>query len=66
MKQLIYISALGALLLSACSTGRQLSSTMEDDIYYVPGERSLLARDVGFVPSVGKNIPPADDSDTSV
>ena len=26
----------------------------------------LLARDVGFVPSVGKNIPPADDSDTSV
>lgn len=26
----------------------------------------LLARDVGFVPSAGKNIPPADDSDTSV
>ncbi len=26
----------------------------------------LLARDVGFVPSAGKNEPPADDSDTSV
>ncbi len=26
----------------------------------------LLARDVGCVPSVGKNIPPADGSDTSV
>lgn len=26
----------------------------------------LLARDVGFVPSAGKNGPPADDSDTSV
>ena len=46
MKRLIYISALGALLLSACSTGRQLSSTMADDIYYVAGERSLLAGDV--------------------
>lgn len=46
MKQLIYISALSALLLSACSTAQRLSSTMEDDIYYVPGERSLLARDV--------------------
>ena len=26
----------------------------------------LLARDVGYAPSAGKNIPPADDSDTSV
>ena len=46
MKRLICISALGALLLGACSTGLQMTGAMEDDIYYVPGERSLLARDM--------------------
>ena len=46
MKRLIYISALCVSLLSACSTAQRISGVMEDDIYYVPGERSLLARDV--------------------
>lgn len=46
MKILIYISPLIAVLISACTSTRQLSHVVEDDIYYIPGERSLFAREV--------------------
>ncbi len=43
MKYALYI-ALFAFTLGACSTPRNLS--MEDDIYYVPGEKALVVKEV--------------------
>ena len=43
MKTFIYI-ALTAIAASSCSIARNY--TMEDDIYYVPGKKSLVVKEV--------------------
>ncbi|MEG2554903.1 MAG: hypothetical protein RSA53_02280 [Odoribacter sp.] len=45
MKPLLYITVL-ILFLSACSANRNFSSTVEDDIYYVPGKKALVVKEV--------------------
>lgn len=45
MKPFLYIAAF-ALLASSCSTTRNFSSTVEDDIYYVPGKKALVIQEV--------------------
>ena len=43
MKIALYFSAL-AVLLGACSSSQNFTRAQEDDIYYVPGKRSLFAQ----------------------
>ena len=43
MKIALYFSAL-AVLLGACSSSQNFPRAQEDDIYYVPGKRSLFAQ----------------------
>ena len=66
MKSLLYIAA-SALMASSCSTGKSLSTTIEDDIYFVPGKKALVVQEVEnitgqILPQTGtsrrKNIPP--------
>lgn len=45
MKFIPYILGM-TLILASCSTSRNLSSTMEDDIYYVPGQKPLVVQEV--------------------
>lgn len=45
MKIAFYISVLAALF-SACSSSQSLTRAQEDDLYYVPGQRSLFAEEV--------------------
>ena len=45
MKIALYFSAL-AVLLGACSSSQNFTLAQEDDIYYVPGKRSLFAQEV--------------------
>ena len=45
MKFSLYIAGLAFIIVS-CSTTRNFSSIMEDDIYYVPGEKALAIREV--------------------
>lgn len=45
MKPVLYLA--GILCLAAsCTTTRRLSSAMEDDIYYVPGQKALVVEEV--------------------
>lgn len=46
MKIRLYIFPALAVLLSACSSTQTLSRSMEDDIYYVPGEKPLMVKEV--------------------
>ena len=47
MKTTIYISALAAILIaSACSTTQNIGRVVEDNIYYVPGKRSLYVNEL--------------------
>lgn len=43
MKFSLYIAGL-AFIIASCSTTRNFSSIMEDDIYYVPGKKALADR----------------------
>ena len=45
MKFSLYIAGLAFIIVS-CSTTRNFSSIMEDDIYYVPGKKALAIREV--------------------
>lgn len=45
MKTVLYISGILFTVLS-CTTTRNLSSTVEDDIYYVPGQKALVVKEV--------------------
>lgn len=45
MKPFLYITAITFLVYS-CSTARNFSSTIEDDIYFVPGEKALVVKEV--------------------
>ena len=45
MKIALYFSAL-AVLLGACSSSQNFTRAQEDDIYYVPGKRSLFAQEI--------------------
>ena len=45
MKIALYFSALAALL-GACASSQNFTLAQEDDIYYVPGKRSLFAQEV--------------------
>ena len=45
MKFSLYIAGL-AFIIASCSTTRNFSSIMEDDIYYVPGKKALAIREV--------------------
>lgn len=45
MKSLFYIAGIG-LVATACTTTRNLSGTMEDDIYYIPGQKALVVQEV--------------------
>lgn len=56
MKTTTYISLVSLVLaLGSCSSSRSLSSTMEDDIYYVPGQKSLIVKEVEN--QTGQEIP---------
>ena len=65
MKSLLYIAA-SALMASSCSTGKSLSTTIEDDIYFVPGKKALVVQEVENItgqnfsenPPTNRNIPP--------
>ena len=47
MKTFLYTLAIPiAVALASCSSSRSLSSAMEDDIYYVPGRRALVAQEI--------------------
>lgn len=61
MKSLLYVAAL-ALVASSCSTTRNLSSTVEDDIYYVPGKKALVVQEVESI--TGQDLGDAQDSDS--
>ena len=54
MKVLYLFSAL-AILLSGCSSGQMMSNTMEDDIYYVPGNKPLVIQEVETVTAQNAN-----------
>ena len=45
MKFSLYIAGL-AFIIASCSTTRNFSSIMEDDIYYVPGKKALAIQEV--------------------
>ena len=45
MKIALYISAL-AVIFGACSSSQNFTRAQEDDIYYVPGQRSLFAQEI--------------------
>lgn len=45
MKSIVYIIA-SVFLLTSCYSSRSLSSSMEDDIYYVPGAKPLIVKEV--------------------
>ncbi|WP_065220034.1 MULTISPECIES: hypothetical protein [Butyricimonas] len=45
MKIALFISAL-AVIFSACSSSQNFTRAQEDDIYYVPGKRSLFVQEV--------------------
>ena len=45
MKFSLYIAGLAFIIVS-CSTTRNFSSIMEDDIYYVPGKKALAIQEV--------------------
>lgn len=45
MKIALYISAF-AVIFSACSSSQSFTRAQEDDIYYVPGKRSLFVQEV--------------------
>lgn len=45
MKSILYITGIIFTALS-CTTTRNLSSTIEDDIYYVPGQKALVVKEV--------------------
>lgn len=54
MKLSVYIFLASAVFLSSCYTSRSLSSSMEDDIYYVPGDKPLIVKEVET--QTGQNI----------
>lgn len=64
MKSLLYIAA-SALMASSCSTSKSLSTTIEDDIYFVPGKKALVVQEVENItgqnfsenPPTNRNIP---------
>ena len=51
MKFSLYIAGLAFIIVS-CSTTRNFSSIMEDDIYYVPGKKALAIREVEILPDM--------------
>lgn len=54
MKTFYYIFLLSVVLLGSCSPMQNLSSTMEDDIYYVPDKKPLMVQEVETI--TGQNI----------
>lgn len=46
MKLFLYTLIFLSGTLCSCSSGRVLSSTIEDDIYYTPGKKSLMVQEV--------------------
>lgn len=54
MRTFLYSIIALAVIASSCSTSRTLSSSMEDDIYYVPGKKPLVVKEVESI--TGQNI----------
>lgn len=46
MKSVVYISLAFVVSLSSCYSSRSLSNSIEDDIYYVPGSKPLIVKEV--------------------
>ena len=55
MKIIFYIILVSTILFSSCSSTRSLNSTIEDDIYFVPGSKPLMMQEVENI--TGQNIP---------
>ena len=54
MKFFLYIAAL-VLITMSCSTTRNFSSAMEDDIYYIPGKKAMVMKEVENMTNQGTN-----------
>lgn len=63
MKTYLYTIIALAVTAASCSSSRTLSSSMEDDIYFVPGQKPLVVKEVETI--TGQTIDPREYSDAA-